>query len=628
MCGFAGILLSPQYKNNNHHSEISSLVDQMNSSISHRGPDSQDVYINQDVAFCHSRLSIVDLSEAGSQPMMIDFDSPVIVFNGEIYNFLDLKKYLSSKFSIVWKSTSDTEVVLQLYVKLGLEGLKLLEGIFAFAIWDPKLNQLILIRDRLGIKPLYYSETNYGFAFASEIKAVLLTKNNKELNIQSISEYMWFGNTFEERTIYNEIFSLLPGNCIVIKDGQKKIFPWWKIEDWLEETSFSNYNDVAKKLQAKLDFSVERQLVSDVPIGMFLSGGIDSSAIAASISNNSKINSYAAAFDFDKGVNELSKAAKVAEHLSLNHHEIKINGTNLEETLILLAKIHDDPFADAANIPLYLMCNELKGKIKVVLQGDGGDELFAGYNRYTILDQLNYWKLFPTYFSEIIISFNDFGRRFIRIADAINQPTDSMRMALLLTMESLRERPEKIFNIEYQNYLQNETNPFLAYINAGDRFKNQNPVNQMLLTDLTVQLPSQFLVKVDRSTMAAGVEARVPLLDDSIVKFAINLPSNFKIKGNDRKIILKNVLRRRLPSSILDAPKVGFGVPYEYWLRTSLYNFALTHVLDNGFITFFNLDHRIIEKYFIEHKTQKNKSRGFLLWKLFQLSLFYNYNLK
>jgi asparagine synthase (glutamine-hydrolysing) len=371
-----------------------------------------------------------------------------------------------------------------------------------------------------------------------------------------------------------------------------------------------------------LDQAVERQLVADVPVGIFLSGGLDSSSIAASAmqSRTAPLISYAAAFDFDRGVNELAKARMVAQHLGLDHRELQITGAGLLDTLLTLARAHDEPFADAANIPLYLMCRSLSGQIKVVLQGDGGDELFAGYRRYAVLRNAKLWGLWPQYLSPLIYASGSLGRRFIRMAESVGHSDPAMRMAYLLTVETPQEPPEALLIPERARQLAGATDPFLAYRNAAHRFVRYDPVQQMLLTDLTVQLPSQFLVKVDRATMAAGIEARVPLLDERVAEIVVGMPACWKVRGVEKKAVLRAAQRGRLPDSILDTPKTGFGVPYEYWLRTSLYELARERLLDGQFLNEFSFNPKVVEQLLKKHRTGRG-AKGFLLWKLLQLAL-------
>jgi len=624
MCGITGLIYSASISEGSISTALRATITAMTATLRHRGPDAAGHFVQFPIAFGHRRLSILDLTKAGAQPMRLGDNGPVITYNGEVYNFQELRHELGAK-GCTFRGHSDTEVILHAYACWGLPGLKRLEGIFALALWDPSHHRLVLMRDRLGVKPLFYGESIYGLAFGSEIKAVLAAGGlDTSFDDQSFSEYLWYGNSYEDRTFYRGVRAVEPGNWLIIESGNRRIEPWWRIEEWLDRpVAANNMPDAAVMLRNALDQAVERQLVADVPVGIFLSGGVDSSAIAASAmqSRMQPLSSYAAGFDFGKGTNELPKASRVAHHLALDHHELLVNGGDLVDVLLTLARAHDEPFGDAANIPLYLMCRQLAGQVKVVLQGDGGDELFGGYRRYAILRNANWWRLWPRALSPLARSAGSLGRRFARMADSVGNIDPAMRMAYLLTVETPQNPPEALFLPEWHRELVEKTDPFLAYRNAAERFSNYDPVQQMLLTDLTVQLPSQFLTKVDRATMAAGVEARVPLLDERVAELVINMPSSWKVNGTEKKIILRKSQGERLPAEILDGPKTGFGVPYEYWLRTSLYEFAKERLLDRKFLSKYAIDARKVEQTLMWHSTGQREN-GFVLWKLLQLSLF------
>lgn len=602
------------------------VVANMTATLAPRGPDAFGHLLRSPVVFGHRRLSILDLTEAGAQPMQLGENGPAITYNGEVYNFRELRRELEAG-GCVFRGHSDTEVILNAYAAWGLAGLKRLEGIFALALWDPRHQRLVLMRDRLGVKPLFYGESTYGLAFGSEIKTVRAAGGvDASLDDQSFSEYLWYGNPFEDRTFYKGVRALEPGHWLVIEGGKRRIEPWWRIEEWLARpVAVDNVRDAAVMVRAALDRAVQRQLVADVPVGIFLSGGVDSSAIAASAMKScaQPLHSYAAGFDFDQGVNELPKAARVAQHLGLDHQEIQVTGGDLPQILMRLAKAHDEPFADAANIPLYLMCNRLAGEMKVVLQGDGGDELFAGYRRYAALRNAHWWRLWPQAFSPLVRAGGKFGRRFARLADSVGNSDAAMRMAYLLTVETPEDPPEALMQLDRRRSLASTTDPFLVYRHAAERFRAHDPVQQMLLTDLTVQLPSQFLAKVDRATMAAGIEARVPLLDERVAELVVNMPSHWKVHGREKKVLLRDSQRGRLPASILDGPKTGFGVPYGHWLRTSLYEFSRERLLDKAFLDTFGFRPGAVEASLSGHRSQQRDS-GMILWKLLQLAIWHD----
>lgn len=620
MCGFSGLLATCRQDG------LEAIVTRMTATLTARGPDAAGLFASGRVALGHRRLSILDLSEAGAQPMSLPRSGLTIAYNGEVYNFMDLRAELEA-LGHAFIGHSDTEVILHAYEAWGLEGLRRLEGIFGLALWDEPRRRLVLTRDRLGIKPVFYGECSHGVAFGSEIKAVLAAGGvDTSLDEQAFREYLWYGNPHQDRTFYRGVRALEPGHWLIFEGDARRLEPWWRIEEWAErEPSARRFDEAVEQVRAALDTAVARQLVADVPVSIFLSGGVDSSAIAASAmrGRQTPLLSYAAGFDFDRGVNELPKAAQVARHLGLDHNELRIGGGDLPAVLIHLAQVHDEPFADAANIPLYLMCRELSGRIKVVLQGDGGDELFGGYRRYAILRNAHWWKMVPAMASAAARRMGSFGRRFGRLAESVGHADPAMRMALLLTTELPRNAPELLFGEERRREFEARTDPFLAYRHAARRFARHDPVQQMLLTDLTVQLPSQFLPKVDRATMAASVEARVPLLDERVAEIAVGMPSDWKVRGAQKKVVLRESLRGRLPDSILDGPKTGFGVPYEHWLRTSLYDFSRERLLDHGFLSEFSLDRAAVEIALAQHKAG-TLDRGFTLWKLLNLQLWHS----
>lgn len=620
MCGIAGVVDLGAPSSSSEFPQRA-RVQKMTRALQHRGPDAEDFFLDPRASLGHRRLAILDLSPTGNQPMQLVKDGPVIVYNGECYNFSDLRDELIAQ-GCRFRGHSDTEVILQCYQTWGRQGLTRLEGIFALAIWDPKAQVLIAMRDRLGIKPFYYNHAGQTLAFGSEIKAVRASGLPRGgLDEQALSEYLWYGNTHDDRSFDRNIRALEPGHWMVFDRDGLRITPWWRIEDWLDTPPPGDRAMAQAQVREALDRAVRRQLVADVPVGLFLSGGIDSSAIAAVAAGaDAPVTSYAAGFDFDRGVNELAKAARVADHLGLAHRPIHVSGADLEKVVQDLAHAHDEPFADAANIPLYLMCGSLNDGTKVVLQGDGGDELFAGYRRYAMLQHTAAARATPGALTKMIRSLGIRGSRLARMITALGQRDPARRMAQLLTMETTAAPPEDFLQADFRDHLGRTTDPILAYRRAADRFSGHKPINQMLLTDLTVQLPGQFLPKVDRATMAAGIEARVPLLDEHMLRLALVLPEKWKVAGRQKKIILRDSVRDRLPAEILDGPKTGFGTPYGYWLRSGLAGFARERLLDPAVINRFALDRARVEQA-LENHISGQQDRGFTLWKLLHLAL-------
>jgi len=617
MCGFAGILHKSASRAN-----LEQTVRNMTATLARRGPDAEGLYVRDGIALGHRRLSILDLSPAGAQPMSLGDAGPTLAFNGEVYNFRELRRELKER-GRSFRGHSDTEVMLQAYAEWGLLGLRRFEGIFAFALWDPAQKRLVLMRDRLGVKPLFYSQNGGRIVFGSEIKALFAAGEvGTAVDPQALSEYLWYGNAYEDRTIYKSVRSLSPGHWLILEKETSRLEPWWRLEEWLSAPPFGgNRQEATVAVRDAIDGAVKRQLVADVPVGILLSGGIDSSAIAASAVRvqSKRLSSFCVGFDFERGINELPKARRVAEHLGLDHHEIHVGGAGLEDVLVELARAHDEPFADAANIPLFLLARQLRGNVKVVLQGDGGDEMFAGYRRYAILRNAALWKAWPGFLNPLVQFAGSTGKRLVRMAEAAGARDPAMRMALLLTTETLRDPPTALLNREARADIE-KSDPFAAYRRCARRFSESNSVQLMLLTDILLQLSSQFLTKVDRATMACGLEARVPLLDEMVVALAVKLPTAWKVSRREKKIILRAALRGRIPDDVLDGPKTGFGVPYEYWLRKPLYGFAREAVMRPGFLNRFGFDQGKLEKAFEEHRSGF-RDRGFTLWKILQLAL-------
>ena len=617
MCGITGYL---RLDNDKVDEKIGN---QMTDRIMHRGPDDAGVFCDGKIVLGHRRLSILDLSCAGHQPMYSEDGRYIIVFNGEVYNFLEIKAKLAS-CGYSFSSHTDTEVVLKSFTEWREQSFSMFNGMFAFAIWDKEQKELFLVRDRFGIKPLYYSYLNNTLSFASEMKAILeVSENTMHINMQALVEYMWYGNSLSQNTIYTEIEELLPG-CYLKTEGKKiSISTYWSLSSIVISNEGQSEENVVKETQRRLEEAVKSHLISDVPVGVFLSGGIDSSAITAFASKHysGKISTYSVGFDFAKGVNELAKAKSVAKYFGTHHNELHISADNIPEIMETLVLHHDEPFGDAANIPLYLLSKEIKGSIKVVLQGDGGDEIFGGYSRYKTLQNITKWKwinrffnLFPHNFSQ-----NSKWQQFKRFTSAINQKEDYKRMALLLTVETEANSPLRILNPELRKNLR-FLNPFERYQEMDAKFSKLDLVQKMLYTDCSIILPDTFLEKVDKSTMANSLEVRVPFLDNNLTDYVLKLPVAMKVHNGEQKYLLKAALRGVVPDSILDAPKTGFGVPYGYWLQTKLSGYMRDVLLSDNPLMNEIFNKKILVKIIDEHIKGKGY-HSFLLWKCLNLGI-------
>lgn len=625
MCGIAGKLVRQDLALDLSDRKKAQAID----AIRHRGPDMRGEYTKGSVWLAHVRLSILDLSETASQPMATEDGRFVISYNGEVYNFRELASFLLLDSL---RSHSDTEVVLQAFAKLGVEAFSQLNGMFAFAIYDKQTQKLWLVRDRMGIKPLYYRIDSQGLAFGSEIKAITaLREESPSCEISSLHEWLFYGNTLGEHTLYEGVRKLLPGHYLELdlSTFAHKVVEYWspRQQSVLPQIKASQ-DDLSKGVRNLLEQAVKRQLVSDVPVGIFLSGGIDSSAITAFASKHygGRIATYSAGFDFDKGVNELFKARRVADLYGTEHHEIHISGLEIADVVEKMVHHHDMPFSDAANIPLYLMASQISGQTKVVLQGDGGDELFGGYRRYVTL---NYHRLlrplarFGRHINELTPRTAHFYRRQ-RYLNALGADDLATTMALLLTEEDGSSRPANIFTAEFQLEIE-KSDPFARYRECQAYFGNQDIINHMAFVDAMIILPDIFLEKVDRSTMAASLEVRVPFLDNDLVDYCMRIPGNCKVPGGQKKALLKKALSGVVPDDILYGPKTGFGVPYGYWLRGALKPLFFDHLalFQHRHPNVLNAER--IRRLYTENES-RTRDRSFLLWKILNFMIFINNN--
>ncbi|PCI61309.1 MAG: asparagine synthase (glutamine-hydrolyzing) [Gammaproteobacteria bacterium] len=621
MCGITGAIYSPTVKAADFASELSASIE----SIHHRGPDSNGSLFFENTMLGHVRLSILDLSNAGHQPMESKSKRFVISYNGEVYNF----KALAKKYNLTdLKSGSDTEVILELFEQYGPSIVSEFNGMFAFSIIDCLEKKMWLVRDRTGIKPLYINTINNCIFFASEIKAIKKLINNKTLtlNTSKVHEWLYYGSALGAQTLYGGINKLLPGHYLEIDINTLNVNDtcYWK--PTAPSYNTANVEHLISKNTALLEQAVQRQLVSDVPVGVFLSGGIDSSAIAAFASKHydKKLSTYTAGFDFSEGVNELAKAKKLADALGTEHHEIHISGVDVADIVEKMVEHHDQPFSDAANIPLYLLCEKVKNTTKVVLQGDGGDELYGGYKRYHTLGNINKmkWAAGLGNVANMLAPKNKQYHTRQRYINALKSNEQWKLMALLLTVEDEKAHPESIFKNNFRKQVL-QYSPFERYKTCQSQFEHCKLSDQMALIDSQIILPDIFLEKVDKSTMAASVEVRVPFLDNDLIAFTQSIPSSIKIPKGHQKWLLKKSLAGIVPDDVLYGKKMGFGVPYGFWVAHSLkalffdnlakFNEKYPNVLDVNYI-------ETIHKIHIE----KERDFGFLLWKILNFTLWAN----
>lgn len=623
MCGIAGIVR----RTPGSAEAVREAGGRALASMRHRGPDAEGEYASGGVWLGHVRLSIIDLSAAANQPMSTSDGRHVIVYNGEVYNFRELARELSLEGL---RSTSDTEVVLRAFDSLGTGAFRKLNGMFAFAIYDRQLEKLWLVRDRLGIKPLYYTLDEGSLIFASEIKTILsLRETMPACETAAIHEWLYYGNTLGERTFYRGIRRLLPGQFLEfdVREFTARLEGFWSVgqQAAMGSPTLSTHELVAETRRL-LEEAVRRQLVSDVPVGVFLSGGVDSSAITAIASRHysGRLATYSAGFDGYGGVDERPKARKLAARFGTDHHEVFISGDGLAERVEAMVCHHDAPFADAANLPLYLMASDIRSHTKVVLQGDGGDEVFGGYRRYVSLRYRGLMRALARMkaLAPLLPGNSALRRRVFRYANAFAAEDVGTTMARLLTPLDPSTGPARIFAQPFRDEVM-RADPFERYREVQSQYTRYDTGHQMTLVDLTVELPDIFLEKVDRATMAASLEVRVPFLDHDLVDFVSRLSSRQKMPYGRKKWLLKQALRGVVPDEILDGPKTGFNVPFAHWLRTSLKPLFFDHLRkfetrqpgvlsrENVEGAFTGLDRGVVED-------------GYLLWNLLNLMMWSN----
>ena len=620
MCGICGYISSDQDNTN------MDTIYQMAECLIHRGPDNLDCYNFQNVFFGHTRLSIQDLSEKGNQPFSSKDKHFVIIFNGEIYNHNEIKAELIN-VGYHFSGTSDTETILNGYIEWGNNIFKKLNGIFSIAILNKENNQVVLARDRFGVKPLYFATLKNTLVFSSEIKSILKHGLEVSLNYKSLHEFLYYGYCLNSKTFYNEIQKLIPGSLMILdtKTLNSTTEVFWQHEDIFVENDNARISEKQAVLKTKelLENAVKKQLLSDVPIGVFLSGGIDSSAITAFASRHysGKLKSFSAGFDFNKTNDELPVAKELARLFNTEHHEIFIEGKNISQTIEKLIEHHDEPFSDAANIPLYLMGEQVKKECKVVLQGDGGDELFGGYPRYDILQNLAFYQKSLKIGRQVVKFFPSraLKSKIDRFSFLIEEENPAEICALLMTLEKKNE-PFDFLSLRVKEKI-SISDPFEHYKNLNLRFKNINSITQkMLWIDSLIVLPELFLEKVDKSTMANGIESRVPFLDNELSNFALSLPSELKIKRKEKKFLLKKALDGIVPNKVLYGKKKGFGVPFGSWLKGPLLDHLKSSLLSPTIKELDIFDFDKLKTMISDHASSK-KDYSQMLWRLFNLSI-------
>lgn len=562
------------------------LIRAMMDTIRHRGPDDEGLHIASEVGLGFRRLSIIDLS-LGHQPISNEDGTVWIVFNGEIYNYRELRSFLVSK-GHVFKTQSDTEVIVHLYEEFGPQCLEKLRGMFAFAIWDENAKTLFLARDRVGIKPLYYSLTDKAIVFASEIKAILADPSiDRELAPEIIDRFLTFLYVPGEETLLKGVRKLEPGHYLLVKNGKAEIRQYWDLQ-FSKPSNPLSLDDAEKELSSLLAEAVELHMIADVPVGVLLSGGVDSTAVLsfAAERTDKEISSYTVGFS-DSGVADERPYAKLAaEKFGTQHHDMTITASDFAEFLPRYVWHMEEPVCEPPAVAMYYVSKLAKKYVKVLLSGEGGDEAFAGYSNYRNILWLERLK-------HIMPALNGAVSRGL---SGVSSLFHSSRLA----------KYSPLMNATFPDYYYSRTSSPYRYSENGltelysadfersiDReytvepvqklfstVKDQGILDQMLYIDTKTWLPDDLLIKADKMTMANSLELRVPLLDHRVLEFAAALPADYKVRGFSLKYILKRALAKRVPQAILKRKKAGFPVPYDSWMRGDLKNWLSGILLD------------------------------------------------
>ena len=608
MCGLVGV-----FGRNSLHTDLRHVTHKMLSGLTHRGPDDEGVWIEETcrLALGHKRLSVLDLSPSGHQPMLSTNGRHVLVFNGEVYNHIELRNKLKKLGnSLVWRGSSDTETLLAAIEHWGVEdALKRCVGMFAFALWDSGSHSLTLARDRLGEKPLYYGWAGNGdqsaFVFASELKAIRAYPGfNAPVSIAALSQYLRFTYVPAPLSIYEGVFKLEPGCILTIKGTPAKAAPsqpivvghgyegleirhWWSLKDTVVSGQAKQHGSEAAaidELDSTLSKAVEGQSLADVPLGAFLSGGVDSSTIVALMQSQSsqRVKTFTIGFD-ESGFDESPHARAVADHLGTDHHEMRVSSKMAHDVIPSLPWMYDEPFADSSQIPTHLVCKAARQHVTVALSGDGGDELFGGYNRYFWGSRI--WRKFswlPPPARQLMaraicavpVSRWDYlagATGITRFGDRVHKLGSRLGSVrhmddLYWSLVSEWDPASVVKSVNQVSPSPWESNDALP---AG-----LNPVERMMFRDAVTYLPDDILCKVDRAAMACSLETRVPFLDHRVVELAWRLPMNMKIRSDTGKWALRQVLYKYVPKELIERPKAGFAIPIGHWLRGPLRDWA------------------------------------------------------
>jgi asparagine synthase (glutamine-hydrolysing) len=632
MCGIAGFIGAAS------GGDIGATAEALAKSIAYRGPDDQGIWTDNEceTALVHRRLSIIDLSAAGHQPMLSADGRYVISYNGEVYSFRPIADELAAR-GHKFRGHSDTEVILESFAVNGIEAtLKRMIGMFAIALWDRRDRTLTLMRDRLGIKPLYWAKFGNTFLFGSELKALRAHPGwTPRIDQSAVAAFMRHNYIPAPRTIYEGVHKLEPGTVLTLPwRSEPNISRFWDARSVARDGSHNPVEgsdaELTEQLESLLKDAVGRRMIADVPLGAFLSGGVDSSTVVALMqaAKSGTVKSFSIGFDFE-GYNEAPHAAAVARHLQTDHSELTVTSKEALDVIPRLADFYDEPFADSSQIPTYLVSAMTRKYVTVALSGDGGDELFAGYNRYQLTQR--FWRslsLMPRAVRKGAAAALTAVRpdRWTQILSALPsrlrppQAGDKVhKAAAVLRLDSA----DAVYRRLVSHWEPSEIMPQVAeprsILDDATVAKDfPDLLERMQFLDLVTYLPDDILTKVDRASMAVALEARVPLIDHRVVEFAWRLPENVKVRNGTSKWLLRQVLYRHVPSELIERPKMGFGIPLGEWLRGPLRDWAETLLNEQRLRQAGLLDAGMVRRYWADHLDGR-RNWQYLIWDVLML---------
>lgn len=621
MCGIAGFV-SQNMMSTASERERARLLDEMCRIIRHRGPDDQGTLVKGAVALGMRRLSIIDL-KGGHQPISNETGDVTVVFNGEIYNYRDLQRELEAR-GHKFQTHSDTEAIVHAYEEYGAACVEHFRGMFAFALWDEKDETLFLARDRAGKKPLYYTLTEQGtLVFGSELKSLLQhTEVRREINPAALDAYFTFGYVPDPLSIYRGIHKLAPGHHLTFRRGALKIKRYWDFSYEPAEDVRGAETDYLDELRALLDEAVRVRLVSDVPLGAFLSGGVDSSAVVGLMARNMSrpVKTFSIGFHEDS-FNELKYARMAAKHFGTEHQEFIVT-PDICDIVDELAWHFDEPFADSSAIPTYMVSKLARQYVKVVLSGDGGDELFAGYTRYATEQRREMFARVPRVLRQQLmrplsqrLPHGAWGRNYLHniALDPLDRYLDSVSTFTRLNKQAL-------YTEDFQTRLLEDNEALPSFQSYASSIGSREPLDALLYIDSKTYLPGDILTKVDRMSMAVSLEARAPLLDHKLIEFVTRIPARLKMRGGETKHIFKQAIRDFVPPEILKRPKQGFGVPIQQWINQQLRERIRETLTGTSARSRGLIKQSYVELLLNEHE-RKRRDHSAQLWALFMFEL-------